>query len=123
MIIEETPNGPLGRLGYFGRKAFRQPVSLGVVAIVTLCMADLFWTLLVLLKGIAIEANPVLAWSFDHGPVTFALVKTFSFIPGIWALEMCRLHNARFAGFAARLGVYGYIAVYFFGSARLHGWF
>lgn len=121
MASLQAPSAPLDRLFYFGRRAFRQPVSFGVWAIVLLCMADLFWTLLMLLKGLAIEANPVLAWSFAHGPVAFALVKTLTFIPGIWALEMCRLHNAPFAGFVARLGVYGYMAVYLFGSLRIHG--
>jgi len=118
----DAPQSTIGRLSFFGRKAFSQPVSFGVYAVVLLCMADLFWTLLVLLKGVAVEANPVLAWSFELGPVPFALVKALSFMPGVWAIEMCRLHNARFANFAARLGVYGYMAVYLFGSLRLHGW-
>lgn len=122
MPYHEAPTSTAARLRFFGVKAFGQPVSFGVWAIVLLCMADLFWTLLMLLRGLAVEANPVLAWSYGYGPVPFALVKTLSFIPGIWALEMCRLHNARFAGFAARLGVYGYIAVYLGGSLKLHGW-
>ena len=83
-------------------------------------MADLFVTLLVVQRGLAIEANPLLAWTFQFGPVYFALVKTISFIPGVWALEMCRIQNARFAAWASRFAVYGYFAVYFFGSVRIH---
>ena len=83
-------------------------------------MADLFVTLVVVQMGIAIESNPLLAWTFQYGPVYFALVKTASFIPGVWAIEMCRLQNARFASWASRAAVYGYFAVYFFGSVRIH---
>lgn len=83
-------------------------------------MADLFVTLVVVQMGIAIESNPLLAWTFQYGPVYFALVKIASFIPGVWAIEMCRLQNARFASWASRAAVYGYFAVYFFGSVRIH---
>ena len=96
-------------------------VSVGTVAIVLICMAVMFVTLLVVERGIAIEANPLLSWTFQFGPVYFALVKTISFIPGVWALEMCRIQNARFAAWASRAAVYGYFAVYFLGSIRIHG--
>jgi len=108
-------------LALLGVRAFFERVSLGTVAIVALCMVDLFLTLVAVLTGKAIEANPMLAWSFEYGPMGFALAKVASFIPGIWAIEMCRLYNSRFAALASRAVVYGYIAVYFFGSLRIHG--
>jgi len=108
-------------LAKIGVMAFFQKVSLGTVAIVAICMVDMFLTLVAVLAGKAIEANPVLSWSFDYGPMAFALAKVASFIPGVWALEMCRLHNARFAGLASRAVVYGYMAVYLIGSLKLHG--
>lgn len=106
-----------------GVKAFFQKVSFGTLAIVAICMVDLFLTLVAVLAGKAIEANPLLAWSFDYGPMMFAMAKVASFIPGVWALEMCRLHNARFASMASRAVVYGYIAVYVIGSLKIHNFF
>lgn len=95
-------------------------VSAGTVAIVLVCMADMFVTIFVVQAGIAIESNPLLAWSFQHGSVCFALIKTSSFIPGVWAIEMCRIQNAKFASWASRAAVLGYFAVYFFGSIGIH---
>ena len=95
-------------------------VSAGTVAIVLVCMADMFVTILVVQAGIAIESNPLLAWSFQYGPVCFALIKTSSFIPGVWAIEMCRIQNAKFASWASRAAVLGYFAVYFIGSIGIH---
>jgi hypothetical protein len=102
-------------------KALVTNVSLGTLAIVAICMVDLFLTMFAVLTGNAIEANPMLSWSFHYGPMMFALAKVASFIPGVWALEMCRLHNERFAIFASRAVVYGYMALYAFGSLHIHG--
>jgi hypothetical protein len=101
-------------------QAIQGRASCGALAIVLVCMADLFLTLFAVLSGRAVESNPLLAWTFDYGPLCFALVKTASFVPGVLALEMSRIENPSFAAWAARFGVYGYMAVYLFGSLRIH---
>lgn len=90
------------------------------ILLASICLLDMFWTVVVVVTGIAIEANPLLAWTFELGPWAFVVVKLASLIPGLLALEFCRIINPGFARLAGRAAVLGYLAIYVFGSIGLH---
>src|SRR5688572_19480846 len=96
-------------------------VATETIVLAGLCLLDMAWTILAVLSGIAVEANPLLAWTFGYGPLAFALVKVASLAPGLVVIEYCRLTNPQFAIWAARMGIVGYCFIYFAGSLRLHG--
>ena len=59
---------------------------------------DIIMTLLVVLAGFAVEANPVMAAVLDTNPVVFAVVKLAMVSAGVWVLWSYRTHRLASVG-------------------------
>lgn len=103
------------------KDALHKPVYWESVAICFMCLADAFLTVLVVKGGVALEANPLMAFFLNHSTGAFVAAKVASFVPGVIACEYLKLINPRFARFAIRLAVFGYPALYLIGELKLHG--
>jgi hypothetical protein len=86
-----------------------------------MCMADALLTIILVERGIAKEANPLMAFFLNMGPAAFIFAKVGVLVPGIVACEYLKLQNFNFAKIAIRVGAFGYPALYVFGELKLHG--
>lgn len=72
-------------------------------------LIDALMTLAVVMAGLAIEANPVMAAALDHGPHVFILTKITLVSAGMWVMWRFRTHRLALVGgaltFAAYIGV------------------
>jgi hypothetical protein len=50
----------------------------------SLCIADGVSTAIWVSRGEAVEANPLLSWTFAYPLPVFLVVKTLSFVPALW---------------------------------------
>lgn len=87
-------------------------VSTESLVLVTICLADMLATLFFVLRGSAVEQNPLMAACLRHGPMAFVLVKLMSFVPFIIAVEFYRRQNASFARLACRSAIALYLVTF-----------
>lgn len=87
-------------------------VSKESLVLVAICLADMFATLFFVLRGCAVEQNPIMAVCLDHSPATFVLVKLASFVPFIIAIELYRKKDPRFARLACRSAIALYVVTF-----------
>ena len=87
-------------------------VSVESLILVAICTADMLATLILVLRGCAVEQNPLMAACMNHSPVTFVLVKTASFVPFVVAVELYRRKNPDFARMACRCAIVLYIVTF-----------
>ncbi|OFX17198.1 MAG: hypothetical protein A2Z18_08830 [Armatimonadetes bacterium RBG_16_58_9] len=87
-------------------------VSVESLILVAICIADMLTTLFLVLRGCAVEQNPLMAACMNHSPVTFVLVKTASFVPFVVAVELYRRKNPDFARMACRCAIVLYVAIF-----------
>ena len=87
-------------------------VSIESLILVTICLADMLSTLYFVLKGVAVEQNPLMAACIDHSPMTFVLVKMASFVPFVVAIELYRRRNPDFAIKACRWAIILYVITF-----------
>lgn len=101
------------------RLLFRGPIVLRRAAekeafiLATICMADMFTTLLWVTLGYATEANHLLAWTFEIHPLTFVLVKSASCIPAVLMAPALARRHRRFTVWLLRVIIAVYILSYF----------
>jgi hypothetical protein len=99
----------------------RRSVTLDSVLLVLVTMADAAWTLYLVGKHIAVEANPLMAHVLSYGPIAFVTVKLLYTLPLIVVCEWLRTFRPQFATMALRLTLIAYLALYGFGEMKLHG--
>ena len=87
-------------------------VSTESLVLVAICLADMFSTLFFVMKGLAVEQNPLMAACLRHGPMAFVLVKLASFVPFVVAIELYRRRNAAFARLACRSAIALYLVTF-----------
>jgi len=87
-------------------------VSTESLVLVAICLVDMLSTLFFVLRGYAVEQNPLMAACLRHGPTTFVLVKLVSFVPFIIAVEFYRRQNASFARIACRSAIALYLVTF-----------
>jgi hypothetical protein len=85
-----------------------------------ICMVDTALTIYLVKQGLAVESNPLLAWTFRYGTGLFVAAKIASFTPALVVIEGLRPRLGDFAKTALRLGIVGYLAFYFLGSIAVH---
>lgn len=90
----------------------RSKVSAESLILVVICLADMISTLIFVLRGCAVEQNPVMAACLRKGPEVFVLVKLASFVPFVLAIELYRKRNAVFARFACRMAITAYVVTF-----------
>lgn len=90
----------------------RLGISVESLVLIAVCTADMLSTLFLVLKGLAIEVNPLMAACINHGPGVFVLVKVASFVPFVVAVELYRRRNSEFARAACRCAIALYLITF-----------
>jgi hypothetical protein len=103
----------------FERKS--KPILVETVLLAIICMADMISTVILVKNGLAVEANPLLAWSLAGSGWAFIVIKTASFAFPLAIIEKLRGRCPSFIPWALRAGVVGYLAVYVVGSLKVSG--
>lgn len=93
----------------------KRPAAIEVFALLILCSLDMFSTVYWVTSGQAIEANPLLAWTFHIHPLVFVLLKTATFLPAlVLAAHMAQRH-AKTVTYLLRSVLFAYVAIYVIG--------
>ncbi len=87
-------------------------ISRESLVLVGICLADMFSTLFFVLRGQAVEQNPIMAACLNHSPTAFVLVKLLSFLPFVVAVELYRSKNPSFARLACRSAIVLYLVTF-----------
>ncbi|MGC8862817.1 MAG: DUF5658 family protein [Armatimonadota bacterium] len=80
--------------------------------LIGICVADMAATLFFVLKGLAVEQNPIMAACINHSAATFVFVKLVSFVPFIIAVELYRRRNPGFARAVCRWAIAVYLITF-----------
>jgi hypothetical protein len=99
----------------------RRAVTFDSILLVFVTMADAAWTVYLVGRGLAVEANPFMAQVLHYGPIAFVTVKLLYTMPLIVVCEWLREFRPQFATAALRITLIMYLALYAFGEMRLHG--
>ncbi|MDH7480761.1 MAG: DUF5658 family protein [Armatimonadota bacterium] len=83
------------------------------IVLIAICLADMLFTILVIAMGKAVEANPLMAECIRRGFWHFCLVKIGVVIPLVVLAEWYKNYNPVFVRKALRVGITGYISLYF----------
>jgi len=87
-------------------------ISTESIVLIGICVADMLATLYFVLRGMAVEQNPLMAVCMDRSPVLFVLVKLASFVPFVVAVEMYRKKNPGFARKACLSAIALYVVTF-----------
>ena len=90
----------------------RKRIAPESAALAFACLADLVTTLWLVYVHGAREANPLMAFYLDLGPLTFALAKTLLFMAPIIVLEILRAKRPQAIRAILRMAVVSYVVVY-----------
>ncbi len=82
------------------------------------CTLDMIFTVWLIHKGLATEANPVMGFYVEKSLPVFVVIKSLMFIAPLTVLEMLRRKKPRFVQNVLRLGVLAYVIVYSVGVIR-----
>lgn len=82
------------------------------ILLTLVCALDMYTTLWWVLTGRAIEANPLLAWTFARDPLTFVLVKSGSCLPALVLAPRLGRRHPRFATLLLRGVLAAYVLIY-----------
>lgn len=90
------------------RAGEKESVLLGII-----CSMDMLTTLFWVMTGQAVEANPILGWTFRGHPVTFVVIKCLACMPAlILAPKLAQSHRT-FTVWLLRTIIVAYLLVYF----------
>ena len=92
------------------RAAEKEALILGMI-----CMLDMYTTLFWVIQGDAIEANPLLSWTFNyesHGSIAFILLKSASCVPALLLVPRLAQRHPRFTVWLLRAVIVFYICYY-----------
>jgi hypothetical protein len=106
------------RKGIAGLKG--RAVTFDSVVLIIITMADCAWTLYLIGKHLAVEANPFMAEILAYGPWAFVGVKLLYTLPLIVVCEWLREFRPQFATTALRLALVAYLVLYTVGEISLH---
>lgn len=77
-----------------------------------ICALDMITTLFWVVSGLAIESNGLLAWTFNHHPVAFVLVKLAAFLPALILAPKLAQRHPTFTVWLLRVIIVAYIGWY-----------
>lgn len=80
--------------------------------LITICMADLITTLVLLKHDLAAEGNPLMAFYLTYGVGTFVMVKLTLVILPIFIAEWSRQYRPQFVRLMLRTAIAAYLGVY-----------
>jgi len=87
-------------------------VSMESLILVAICLIDMLSTLFFVMRGCAVEQNPLMAMCLRHSPAMFVLVKIASFIPFVIAIELYRKKDPAFARIVCRSAIVLYVVTF-----------
>jgi hypothetical protein len=87
-------------------------VSTESLILVAICLVDMVCTLFFVMRGCAVEQNPLMAVCLRHGPMVFVFVKLASFMPFVVAVELYKRKDAAFARLACRSAIVLYLITF-----------
>ena len=76
------------------------------------CALDMYTTLWWVMTGRATEANTNLAWTFEHHPVVFVMVKCASCLPALMLAPLLARRHPRFTVWLLRGIIAFYVGYY-----------
>lgn len=79
------------------------------------CALDMYSTLWWVLTGRAVEANPLLAWTFDTHPLAFVLLKSAFCLPALLLAPGLARRRPALTIWLLRGTLAGYITLYLVG--------
>ena len=77
-----------------------------------ICALDMYTTLWWVITGRATEANTNLAWTFEHHPIVFVLVKCLSCLPALLLAPRLALRHPVFTVWLLRAIIVFYVGYY-----------
>ena len=101
------------QLLFRGPLVLRRAAEKEALVLALICMADMFTTLYWVTMGHAVEANHLLAWTFNAHPVTFVLVKSFSCMPAVLLAPLLARRHKTFTIWLLRIIIAVYVLTYF----------
>jgi hypothetical protein len=90
------------------RAGEKESVLLGLI-----CAADMLTTLFWVMSGEAVEANPILGWTFNGHPIIFVVVKCIACIPALILAPKLAQSHRHFTIWLLRIIIFAYVALYF----------
>ena len=114
MISAATIERRRGRQGlqFRGPLLMRRAGEKEALALALVCALDMYTTLYWVVMGQAIEANPLLAPTFQAHPVAFVAVKSLSCLPALFLAPRLARRHPRFTVWLLRAVIAAYIAIY-----------
>lgn len=97
------------------RAVLQKPVSMEAMAFVSIFMLDTVFTIWLVGRGIAAEANPVMRFYLDRGVWAFVAIRTLILAP-VFVLEAQGRCDPRRIRTYFRAAILVYVAVYLFGT-------
>jgi hypothetical protein len=100
------------------RPHFRGPLRMRRAAekeaflLAVICALDMYTTLYWVVMGYASEANSLLAWTFNHHPALFVVVKGISCIPALVLAPRLAQKHRNFTVWLLRLVIVAYVFFY-----------
>ncbi len=73
----------------------------------------MYTTLYWVVTGYATESNGRLAWTFNHHPIWFVVVKCASCLPALWLAPRLAQRRPQFTTWLLRITIATYLAYYF----------
>jgi hypothetical protein len=107
----ERRRGP--RVSFRGPLLLRRAGEREAFLLTLICALDMYTTLYWVLTGHATEANPRLAWTFNHHPVWFVVVKCASCLPALFLAPYLAQRRPQFTVWLLRTIIVTYLAYYF----------
>ena len=103
-----------GRLGlqFRGPLLMRRAGEKEALVLAMICALDMYTTLYWVITGHAIEANPLLAPTFEAHPVAFVAVKSLSCLPALILAPRLARRHPHFTVWLLRAVIAAYILIY-----------
>jgi hypothetical protein len=99
-------------LDFGGAFVERYPGEREALVLALVCAVDMLTTLWWVARGIASEANPLLAWTLDHHPLLFVLLKCATFLPPLLLVPRLGRERPEFTRRALAFACLAYIGIY-----------
>ena len=100
------------RLRFWGPLRLRRAGEKEAFILALICALDMLTTLWWVIHGVATEANPLLAWTFQLHPLWFVLVKGISCLPALYLLTALAQSRPTLTVGLLRFCIFAYLALY-----------
>jgi|GEM_PF-1324316 hypothetical protein len=103
------------KLDFTGELLARRAGEREAVTLLLVCALDMYTTLWWVINGEAVEANPLLAWTFHIHPVWFVLLKCATCLPALALIPLIGKRRPHSTQWLLRFAIVLYISLYAIG--------